>query len=151
MTNNSTPQTRKDQLLDAMGITQWVLRRPEALLGNRQITLLASTFLVIVSDELISPHDKLLKDILISLQKPMETCLLINFTQIHHIKAQSKTQPIYWLLSDDDKLINTALPLCQSQKVIWQSLGWTSFKKSTIQKRQLWQNIQQVLSPIIQI
>ena len=56
--------SRRDWLLQQMGITQYTLRRPRALQGEIAVTLPAETRLVIVADTLPVLQDPLVADVL---------------------------------------------------------------------------------------
>ncbi len=56
--------TRRDWLLQQMGITQYVLRRPRALQGEVALSLPAHTRLVIIAETPPSPEEPLVSDVL---------------------------------------------------------------------------------------
>ncbi|MEH2920474.1 DNA polymerase III subunit psi [Samsonia erythrinae] len=60
-------ESRRDRLLQQLGITQWTLRRPAVLQGEIAVSLPAQTRLVIVSTEPLTDDDPLLADVLHSL------------------------------------------------------------------------------------
>lgn len=64
--------SRRDWLLQQMGITQYTLRRPRALQGEIAVTLPAETRLVIVADTPPLLQDPLVADVLraLNLQEP---------------------------------------------------------------------------------
>lgn len=59
--------SRRDTLLQQLGITQWTLRRPSVLQGEVAISLPAETKLLIVADVPPAQDDPLVRDILLSL------------------------------------------------------------------------------------
>ncbi|WP_192457660.1 DNA polymerase III subunit psi [Musicola keenii] len=59
--------SRRDWLLQQLGITQWVLRRPAALRGEIAVNLPPAVRLLIVADPLPANDDPLLLDVLRSL------------------------------------------------------------------------------------
>lgn len=59
--------SRRDWLLQQLGITQWALRRPLVLQGEIAVTLQANTRLVMVAEELPALSDPLVSDVLRSL------------------------------------------------------------------------------------
>lgn len=60
--------SRRDALLQQMGITQYTLRRPRALQGEIAVTLPAETRLVIVADVPPGLQDPLIADVLRALE-----------------------------------------------------------------------------------
>lgn len=68
--------SRRDLLLQQLGITQWVLRRPAVLQGEIAIHLPEDTRLLIVAQQLPEHGDPLLCDVLRSLGlTPSGLCL----------------------------------------------------------------------------
>ncbi|MFU2314777.1 DNA polymerase III subunit psi [Rahnella sp. PCH160] len=59
--------SRRDTLLQQLGITQWTLRRPAALQGEVAVSLPAETKLLIVADVPPAEDDPLVRDVLRSL------------------------------------------------------------------------------------
>ncbi|SLM61801.1 MULTISPECIES: DNA polymerase III subunit psi [Dickeya] len=66
--------SRRDRLLEQLGITQWNLRRPSVLKGEIAISLPPAAQLLIISDPLPANDDPLVQDVVRSL------CL--NHTQV---------------------------------------------------------------------
>lgn len=62
-----TSPYRRDWLLQQLGLTQWVLRRPAVLQGEVAITLPAHTRLVMIARQLPALTDPLVSDVLRSL------------------------------------------------------------------------------------
>lgn len=59
--------SRRDTLLQQLGITQWTLRRPAVLQGEVAVSLPADTKLLIVADVPPAEDDSLVRDVLRSL------------------------------------------------------------------------------------
>ncbi|MFO6297574.1 DNA polymerase III subunit psi [Rahnella selenatireducens] len=59
--------SRRDTLLQQLGITQWTLRRPAVLQGEVAVSLPADTKLLIVADVPPAEDDPLVRDVLRSL------------------------------------------------------------------------------------
>ena len=59
--------SRRDTLLQQLGITQWTLRRPAVLQGEVAVSLPADTKLLIVADVPPAEDDPLVRDVLLSL------------------------------------------------------------------------------------
>ena len=72
---------RRDLLLQEMGISQWMLYRPEVLQGSVGISVAENIRFITVSDENIS-GSPLLADVLFSLDLKKEDCLCLNYDQI---------------------------------------------------------------------
>lgn len=90
--------SRRDQLLQQLGITQWVLRRPERLRGDVAITLSAQTRLLIVSDASLSPDDLLLCDILRALSLTVEQAVILTPEQ--YTMLSDRQRYLCWWLGD---------------------------------------------------
>ncbi|GKW36602.1 DNA polymerase III subunit psi [Pectobacterium carotovorum] len=60
-------ESRRDRLLQQLGITQWTLRRPTVLQGEIAVSLPEQVRLVIVSAEPLADDEPLLTDVLHSL------------------------------------------------------------------------------------
>lgn len=69
--------SRRDWLLEQMGITHYTLRRPRALQGEIAVTLPAETRLVIVAETPPALHEPLVNDVLraLNLQVPQVQAL----------------------------------------------------------------------------
>lgn len=59
---------KRDWLLQQLGITQWVLRRPSLLQGEVAVSLPANVRLLVVAQILPDPHDPLFCDVLRTLE-----------------------------------------------------------------------------------
>ncbi|CAG9410291.1 DNA polymerase III subunit psi [Providencia alcalifaciens] len=60
--------TRRDRLLEQMGITQWMVRNPTVLRGERGVRIPESTKLIIITDENLDLNSQLLKDIFLTMK-----------------------------------------------------------------------------------
>ncbi|EPL9570572.1 MULTISPECIES: DNA polymerase III subunit psi [Providencia] len=77
--------TRRDRLLEQMGITQWMVRNPAVLRGERGVRIPASTKLIIITDENLDLNSQLLKDIFLSMQIAQDDVVCINSEQLNLI------------------------------------------------------------------
>ncbi|EKT53643.1 DNA polymerase III subunit psi [Providencia sneebia] len=73
---------RRDRLLNQMGITQWVVRNPAALRGERGIRIPDSTKLIIISDDNMDLNSHLLKDIFLAMSIDPAEVVCINSEQL---------------------------------------------------------------------
>lgn len=144
---NKTSQSavnRRDLLLQQMGISQWLLYRPDVLKGAVNIPVGAHIRLVVIAEQELNARESLVKDILLSAELTAKECLFIDFEQVYHLNVQ---HPInYWLLSQNDEKIHRTLPLCKQQISLWQSPELSELKQNPQAKRLLWQHIQRALS-----
>ena len=131
---------KRDLFLQEMGITQWVLTKPQVLKGVVQVLLSEKTRLVIVSDEKINESAVIFQDILRTLQLNAEEYLCLNFEQVQHLQHP---QPVsYWLLSQNEEKIHRTLAQLHQATLTWQSASWAELTQSAQAKRQLWQQMQ---------
>jgi len=123
--------SRRDWLLQQMGITQYTLRRPRALQGEIAVTLPAETRLVIVSSVAPSLHDPLITDVLRALN-------------LHQSQVQIFTPDQLAMLPDDARChswcigLDTPVSLTGTQIA---SPPLAELSHSADAKRALWQQI----------
>ena len=67
----------------------------------------------------------------------------MNFDQIQHITLQHSVR--YWLLAENADEIDRTLPYCLNAERIYRSVDWQQFQQNSQAKRELWQQIQQIL------
>lgn len=139
MQETRQPYSRRDVLLQQMGISQWQLVRPEALKGAMNITVAEPIRLVIISQQNLL-QQPVVQDVLRSLNLNSEQVLNITFEQLTYLQVNHKVS--YWLLSQNTLENDRTLPLPQPLNV-WQSGDLEEFKQHPQAKRQLWQTIQQ--------
>ena len=73
--------TRRDRLLEQMGITQWMVRNPAVLRGERGVRIPASTKLIIITDENLDLNSQLLKDVFLSMNIAQDDVVCVNSEQ----------------------------------------------------------------------
>ena len=139
MQETRQPYSRRDVLLQQMGISQWQLVRPEALKGAMNITVAERIRLVIISQQNLL-QQPVVQDVLRSLNLDSEQVLNITFEQLTYLQVNHKVS--YWLLSQNTSENDRTLALPQPLNV-WQSGDLEEFKQNPQAKRQFWQTIQQ--------
>lgn len=139
MQETRQPYSRRDVLLQQMGISQWQLVRPEALKGAMNITVAERIRLVIISQQNLL-QQPVVQDVLRSLNLDSEQVLNITFEQLTYLQVNHKVS--YWLLSQNTSKNDRTLSLPQPLNV-WQSGDLEEFKQNPQAKRQFWQTIQQ--------
>ncbi|MCG8708684.1 DNA polymerase III subunit psi [Brenneria sp. 4F2] len=94
--------SRRDQLLQQLGITQWTLRRPAVLQGEIAVSLPAQARLIIVSAEPLAADEPLLADVLRSLALTPDQAYSLTPQQIEMLPAKSRCHS--WRLGIDEPL-----------------------------------------------
>jgi DNA polymerase-3 subunit psi len=87
---------RRDQLLQQLGITQWQLRRPEALNGLVISPLSSSIRFVLLADPLPSLSTPLIQDVLQTLQLTEQQALCWSPASLTSLPKAA----LYWSLGD---------------------------------------------------
>ena len=117
MQETRQPYSRRDVLLQQMGISQWQLVRPEALKGAMNITVAEHIRLIIISQQNLL-QQPVVQDVLRSLTLDSEQVLNITFEQLAYLQVNHKVS--YWLLSqntsENDRTLLSPTPLN-----VWQS------------------------------
>ncbi|MDD7425685.1 MAG: DNA polymerase III subunit psi [[Actinobacillus] rossii] len=133
---------RRDLLLQEMGITQWQLRRPDALKGAVNIPISQEIRLIVIAETTLDFNDPFLLDLLRSVEISQKECLLTDFDHAQHLNVQ---QPVYyWLLSENnEKIHRTFEQLKTANSHLWQTKTLQQLKQNAKQKRELWRQIQQ--------
>jgi len=123
--------SRRDWLLQQLGITQWALYNPTVLQGNFTITLPKNIRLLIVAQSLPNYADPLLCDVLLSLHlAPRQTYRLTPY-QVMMLPKQ--TQCNSWRLGIDEPLAVKGVQLYSPNLV--------DLYHDAYAKRALWQQI----------
>ena len=79
---------RRDLLLQQMGISQWLLHRPDVLKGAVNIPVGAHIRLVVIAEQELNARESLVKDILLSAELTAKECLFIDFEQAYHLNVE---------------------------------------------------------------
>lgn len=126
---------RRDQLLQAMNIPQWVLAKPQVLKGDAQIRLEKAIKLVVICEE---EHQTsgLFLDILRTLNLQSHEFQWLNTKQADRIAFHH--QPIFWLILPPEQAVKMAKKL--ANQITWQNEQWQDLAQPP-HKRQLWQQI----------
>ena len=139
MQETRQPYSRRDVLLQQMGISQWQLVRPEALKGAMNITVAEPIRLIIISQQNLL-QQPVVQDVLRSLTLDSEQVLNITFEQLTYLQVNHEVS--YWLLSQNTSENDRTLSLPQPLNV-WQSGDLEEFKQNPQEKCRFWQTIQQ--------
>ena len=123
--------SRRDWRLQQLGITQWVLRRPAALLGDIAITLPAHTRLIMVADTPPALTEPLVRDILHALNLRPDEVMQLTPERVAMLHDGSQCNS--WCLGVTEPL---ALP---GAKLI--SPGLEGLRHSSAARASLWQQI----------
>lgn len=127
---------RRDLLLNEMGISQWVLTKPQVLKGDAQIRLDKKIKLVVICEKDYQATT-LFTDVLRSLNLKKTDYQWVDVEQSQRLIFEHS--PLIWLIQEqaieiEPKFINLTL---------WKTEKWQDLTKS-IQKRQLWQQIEPI-------
>lgn len=125
--------TRRDRLLKQMGITQWMLRNPSALRGERGVRIPESAKLVIISEEEIDLNNGLLKDILLAMKIDQADVICIDSEQLGMVPSPMSVS--CWVIG------NCRIP--ETHQIQLTSPTLTNISTSSEAKRSLWKQIYQ--------
>ncbi|MBA0213355.1 MULTISPECIES: DNA polymerase III subunit psi [Pectobacterium] len=124
-------ESRRDRLLQQLGITQWTLRRPTVLQGEIAVSLPEQVRLVIVSAEPLADDEPLLTDVLHSLALTPAQAYRLTPQQIDMLPADARCHS--WRLGIAEPIalqgVQLSSPLLSE---LYQNAG---------AKRALWQQI----------
>jgi len=123
--------SRRDTLLQHLGITQWTLRRPSVLQGEVAVSLPADTRLLIVADVPPAENDPLVNDVL--------RCLALREGQVYRLTPEQVT-----MLPDDTRCNVWRLGLSEPLALAGTQLSspaLTELYQNAGAKRALWQQI----------
>ncbi|QNS15297.1 DNA polymerase III subunit psi [Mannheimia bovis] len=126
---------RRDLLLNEMGISQWVLTKPQVLKGDAQIRLNENVKLIVVCEEDYQTS-RLFSDILLALGLQKSHYQWLNAEQSQRLVFPHS--PILWLIQAEEQAVKIAKKFANS--TAWKNLAWQDLSHST-HKRQLWQQI----------
>ena len=123
--------SRRDTLLQQLGITQWTLRRPAVLQGEVAVSLPADTKLLIVADVPPAEDDPLVRDVLLSLALTGEQVYRLTPEQVTMLPEDTRCN--VWRLGVNEPLTLTGTQLSSPALAeLYQDAG---------AKRALWQQI----------
>ncbi|QHB17213.1 DNA polymerase III subunit psi [Mannheimia pernigra] len=127
---------RRDLLLNEMGISQWVLAKPQVLKGDAQIRLDKKIKLVVVCEE---DHQSsgLFADLLIALNLQKSEYQWLDAEQSQRLVFEHS--PLIWLIQAEEQAVKIAKNI--ANQTSWKNASWQDLAKSS-PKRQLWQQIE---------
>lgn len=123
--------SRRDWRLQQLGITQWVLRRPAALLGEIAITLPSSVRLVMVAETPPALNEPIIQDVLRALKLRPDEVMQLTPERVAMLHDGSHCNS--WCLGVTDPL---ALP---GAKLV--SPGLEGLRHNSAARAALWQQI----------
>lgn len=142
ITENRNRMNRRDLLLNEMGITQWQLRRPDALKGAVNIPVSQEIRLIVIAENALDMNEPFLLDLLRSIEIQKNECLLTDFGHAQHLNVR---QPVYyWLLSENNEKIQRTFEQLKTDHChLWQTERLQQLKQNASKKREFWRQIQQ--------
>lgn len=126
---------RRDLLLSEMGISQWVLTKPQVLKGDAQIHLTQQVKLVVVCEE-NHQNTRLFQDILRGLHLKPHEYQWLNTEQSKRIVLTHA--PVFWIIQPETQAVKITKRF--ANQTSWQTPSWQDLTQPT-QKRQLWQQM----------
>lgn len=131
---NSVSSSRREQLLQQMGITQYELRRPMALQGEVAISLPAQTRLIVIIQQQPDRQHSLFQDILRSLSLTQQQIYCLTPEQA--VMLPESHALALWLVGE------FSLPeTLTNQRLLLTSPALVDLANDPISKRALWQQI----------
>lgn len=127
---------RRDILLNEMGISQWVLAKPQTLKGNARIHLDKAIKLVVICEE-DHQNSRLFTDILRTLGLKKSDYCWVDAEQSQRLAFEHA--PILWLIQAEEQAVKMAENI--ENQTAWKTNRWQDLSQSQ-HKRQLWQQIE---------
>ena len=93
---------RRDLLLQAMGVTQWQLVKPQVLKGDAQIRLDQAVKLVVICEE-EQQKSRLFQDLLFALSLQSNEFYWVNHEQFQRIRF--KHTPFFLVIEDEEQAV----------------------------------------------
>lgn len=93
---------RRDLLLQAMGVTQWQLVKPQVLKGDAQIRLDQAVKLVVICEE-EQQKSRLFQDLLFALSLQSNEFYWVNYEQFHRIRFEHK--PFFLVVEAEEQAV----------------------------------------------
>ncbi|KNH31908.1 MULTISPECIES: DNA polymerase III subunit psi [Pantoea] len=123
--------SRRDWLLQQMGITQYQLRRPRVLQGEIAVTLAPDTQLIIVADASPGLHEPLMRDVLHALNLQPAQVMTVTPDQLQMLPETLNCAG--WLLGVESEQTFNGVALT--------SASFNELISSGVAKRALWQQM----------
>ena len=93
---------RRDLLLQAMGVTQWQLVKPQVLKGDAQIRLDQAVKLVVICEE-EQQKSRLFQDLLFALSLQSNEFYWVNYEQFQRIRFEHK--PFFLVVEAEEQAV----------------------------------------------
>ena len=129
---------RRDLLLQAMGVTQWQLVKPQALKGDAQIRLDQAVKLVVICEE-EQQKSRLFQDLLFALSLQSNEFYWVNHEQFQRIRF--KHTPFLLVIENEEQAVKIQKK-CKNQPQL-KVESWAELLKPE-SKRKLWKGLDNV-------
>ena len=129
---------RRDLLLQAMGVTQWQLVKPQVLKGDAQIRLDQAIKLVVICEE-EQQKSRLFQDLLFALSLQSNEFYWVNHEQFQRIHF--KHTPFFLVVEDKEQAVKIEKK-CSNQPQL-KVESWAELLKPE-SKRKLWKGLDNV-------
>lgn len=123
---------RRDLLLQAMGVTQWQLVKPQVLKGDAQIRLDQAVKLVVICEE-EQQKSRLFQDLLFALSLQSNEFYWVNYEQFHRIRFEHK--PFFLVVEAEEQAVRIQEKYANQPQLNLAS--WAELLNAET-KRQLW-------------
>jgi DNA-directed DNA polymerase III psi subunit len=129
---------RRDLLLQAMGVTQWQLVKPQVLKGDAQIRLDQAVKLVVICEE-EQQKSRLFQDLLFALSLQSNEFYWVNHEQFQRIRF--KHTPFFLVIEDEEQAVKIQKKCTNQPQLKVES--WAELLKPE-SKRKLWKGLDNV-------
>ena len=129
---------RRDLLLQAMGVTQWQLVKPQVLKGDAQIRLDQAVKLVVICEE-EQQKSRLFQDLLFALSLQSNEFYWVNHQQFQRIRF--KHTPFFLVIEDEEQAVKIQKKCTNQPQLKVES--WAELLKPE-SKRKLWKGLDNV-------
>ena len=129
---------RRDLLLQAMGVTQWQLVKPQVLKGDAQIRLDQAVKLVVICEE-EQQKSRLFQDLLFALSLQSNEFYWVNHEQFQRIRF--KHTPFFLVIEDEEQAVKIQKKYANQLQLHVEN--WAELLKPE-SKRKLWKGLDNV-------
>lgn len=129
---------RRDLLLQAMGVTQWQLVKPQVLKGDAQIRLDQAVKLVVICEE-EQQKSRLFQDLLFALSLQSNEFYWVNHEQFQRIRF--KHTPFFLVIEDEEQAVKIQKKCTNQPQLKVES--WAELLKPE-SKRKLWKGLDNI-------
>ena len=129
---------RRDLLLQAMGVTQWQLVKPQVLKGDAQIRLDQAVKLVVICEE-EQQKSRLFQDLLFALSLQSNEFYWVNHEQFQRIRF--KHTPFFLVIEDEEQAVKIQKKCTNQPQLKVES--WAELLKPE-SKRKVWKGVENV-------